>query len=380
MTRTLGVMGGGQLGMYFVRAARSLGFRTVVLDPDPGCPASHDTDEHIVAPYDSIEALTRMASLCEAVTVEFENVPCGSLEFLEQHTVVAPGSAAVAVAQDRRTEKRFLRSINVPVAGFEVVESDDDVARLVSSGSIDGGLFGAAVLKTATLGYDGKGQMRIDGPGELAAAWVAMNRVPCVLERMVPLEAELSVIVVRAGDGATFNYPPATNVHVNGILDSSVVPSDSVLALEARLLAGHVAKELGYVGVLGVECFVSEGRVLVNEIAPRPHNSGHWTLDGAVTSQFEQQVRVLAGMRVDDLSMTGGAAAMVNLLGDMWSDGEPDWSVLAGRTGVHLHLYGKSQARPGRKMAHLTVIADSADNALERAVQLRAATISASGK
>ena len=375
MTRTLGVMGGGQLGMYFVRAARDLGFRTVVLDPDPRCPASHDADEHIVAPYDSRDALERMASLCEAVTVEFENVPCAALEFLEERTVVAPGPAAVAVAQDRRTEKRFLRSIDVPVAGFEVIETDDDVARLQSAGTIDGEPFGSALLKTATMGYDGKGQVRIAGPDELAAAWEAMARVPCVLERMVPLEAELSVIVVRGVDGATFNFPPATNVHVNGILDSSVVPSDPLLAEEARLLAGHVAQKLGYVGVLGVECFVSGGQVLVNEVAPRPHNSGHWTLDGAVTSQFTQQVRVLAGMRVDDLSMTHGGVAMVNLLGDLWSAGEPDWSVLASVPGVHLHLYGKTDARPGRKMGHLTVCGGDPAEALDRAMSLRASVV-----
>ncbi|MGA1361830.1 MAG: 5-(carboxyamino)imidazole ribonucleotide synthase [Ilumatobacteraceae bacterium] len=380
MTRTLGVMGGGQLGMYFVRAARTLGFRTVVLDPDPLCPASRNADEHIIAPYDSTAALMRMASLCEAVTVEFENVPCDSLEQLARRIRVAPGADAVAVAQDRRAEKRFLRSSGIPVAGFEVIENDDDVARIVSAGMLDGGTFGAAVLKTATMGYDGKGQVRIDGPDGLRAAWDSMSRVPCVLERMVPLEAEMSVIIVRTADGEVASFAPATNMHMNGVLDSSVVPSGDALVGEAGHLAARVADELGYVGVMGVEFFVSDGRLLVNEIAPRPHNSGHWTIDGAVTSQFEQQVRVLAGLPVADLSMNCGGAAMVNLLGDMWSDGEPDWSVLREGPGVHLHLYGKKQARPGRKMGHLTVLAETAEEALHRAMQLRASTITASGK
>lgn len=374
MTRTLGVVGGGQLGRLFVESARRLGFETAVLDPDPHCPASLVVDHHHVAGYDDAKAVRAFAEQCEAVTVEFENVPIDCLDLVASLTTMRPAPAAVAIAADRRREKQAITSIGAPVAPYEVIEQAADIDRIGSDGSLvaEGG---GVVVKTAQLGYDGKGQIRLDDLDGLGVAWSGLGRVPCVVERLLPLDRELSVVIARDHGGEIVSYAPAVNEHVHGILDASVVVADDPLAQEARDTACRLADHLEYVGVLAVEFFVSVGRLFVNEIAPRPHNSGHWTIDGAVTSQFEQQARVLAGLPLGDTTPTRGGIAMVNLLGDLWATGEPRWQVLDGIADAHLHLYGKREARPGRKMGHLTVLGDDPQAALATARALRARVV-----
>ena len=361
---TIGMLGGGQLGRYALLAARTMGYRTVVLDPDPAAPAGRVADKHLVAPYDDGAALDHLAMTCAVVTIEFENPPAKALERLAADVAVAPSPGAVAIAQDRLDEKRFLTAAGVPTAPFASVESAGARPAIGYP----------AILKTARLGYDGKGQRDVADPAALAAAWRELGAVACVLERRVPLDAEVSVIVARGADGAHAAFPVAENHHVDGILDLTVVPArvDPALAGAAADLAAKIADELDYVGVLAVELFVSEGRLLVNELAPRPHNSGHWTLDAAAASQFEQQVRAVCGAALAAPTMTAPAAAMVNLLGDLWADGEPRWNAVLADTAARLHLYGKAQPRPGRKMGHVTVLGPTPDDAAVHALDLRA--------
>lgn len=378
MGDTLGVVGGGQLGRYFVLAARSLGYRTMVLEPDPHSPAGTVADHHIVANYDDPEALERLAESCIAVTVEFENPPVAALEILSRRVPVRPAPNAVAVAQDRRLEKRFCRDIGLGVADYAEVD-DEGHARLLAhraeTGLVDGAdrrLF-PGVLKTARMGYDGKGQVHVEEPARLVAAFHDLGGVPCVFERRVVLTDEFSIIVARGADGATAVYAPTRNEHAAGVLDASSAPFVGRPSEIGRSAALHIADRLDYVGVLAVEFFVTEGSVLVNEIAPRPHNSGHWTLDGARTSQFEQQVRALVGAPLGDPAMIHPAVAMVNLLGDRWAHGEPRFQLADRSPGAFAHLYGKREARPGRKMGHLTVVDRDPDSALARARTLREA-------
>jgi 5-(carboxyamino)imidazole ribonucleotide synthase len=343
---TIGVLGGGQLGRYTVVAARLMGYGTVVLDPDPSAPAGQLADVHVVATYDDPAALDRVAEECAVVTTEFENPPAAALERLAADVVVAPPPRAVAVAQDRIAEKTFLADLGVPTAPW-------------STGQPVGY---PAIVKTARLGYDGKGQLAVADDHQLQAALVELA-VPCVVERRVPLDAELSVIVARTADGRQAAYPVAANRHVGGILDVTVVPAavDPATAAQAEALACVIADALDYVGVLAVELFVSDGCLLVNELAPRPHNSGHWTLDAAATSQFEQHVRAVCGLALGSTALVGGVeVAMANLLGDLWAGGTPRWERALLDPDAHLHLYGKTAARPGRKMGHLTVVGDDA--------------------
>jgi 5-(carboxyamino)imidazole ribonucleotide synthase len=358
---TLGVLGGGQLGRYFVMAARTMGYRTVVLEPDPNAPAGAAADEHIVAAFDDEAALKHLASVCAVVTTEFENPPAAAMEWLSTHIAVQPSSTAVAIAQDRRTEKAFLRAAGVPVAPFVVIETQAhvDVAAEFQY---------PAILKTARLGYDGKGQVTVASSADLENAWLQLERQPSVLEQRLQLEGEVSVVLARDARGDTATYPVVHNTHVNGILDCSVVPYAANGAAE---LAEAIAVALDYVGVLAVEMFIVHGQLLVNELAPRPHNSGHWTLDAARTSQFEQQVRAICGVGLGDASMNVPALAMVNLLGDLWAGGEPDWSVALADPAASLHLYGKTTPRPGRKMGHITVTGATPEEAQQRAIAIR---------
>jgi 5-(carboxyamino)imidazole ribonucleotide synthase len=360
---TIGMLGGGQLGRYALIAARVMGYRTMVLEPDERAPAANVADEHLVAAYDDAAALDRMASTCAVITTEFENPPASSLERLARATEVAPSAAAVAIAQDRRAEKRFLAGAAIPIAPWTVVASADAPAVVGFP----------AILKTARLGYDGKGQITITSADQLPDAWVALDRRDCVLEQAMSLDVELSVVVARTVDGRMATYDVAENVHVNGILDLTVVPARvaSGVAGRATELARAIADALDYVGVLAVELFVVDGEVYVNELAPRPHNSGHWTLDAARTSQFEQQIRAVCGVGLGDPAMTAPAVAMVNLLGDLWRHAEPDWGVAFAEPSASLHLYGKLDARPGRKMGHLTVTGGSADDVAAGAIGLR---------
>jgi 5-(carboxyamino)imidazole ribonucleotide synthase len=362
---TLGILGGGQLGRYFVLAARTMGYRTMVLEPDPLAPAGAVADVHLVAAYDDPDALRQLAERCAVVTTEFENPPASALHQLASATLVRPSPGAIAIAQDRRTEKRFLADIGVPTAPFAVLETTADL--------VGHGVRFPAILKTARLGYDGKGQVSVGDPDELAAGWALLGEVPCVLEQRLPLDDEVSVVLGRGPDGNAVTYPLVHNTHVAGILDVTVVPAsvDATLAATAADVAVTIAEALEYVGVLAVEMFVVGGHLVVNELAPRPHNSGHWTLDAALTSQFEQQVRAVCGLQLGDTSMAAPAAAMANLLGDVWTNGDPDWAAALGDAGAHLHLYGKTEPRPGRKMGHLTVTAASTDDAAKRAVACR---------
>jgi 5-(carboxyamino)imidazole ribonucleotide synthase len=359
---TLGILGGGQLGRYFVIAARTMGYRTIVLEPDPHAPAGMVADEHLVAAYDDQAALHHLAAHCAVVTTEFENPPASTMEWLSEHTVVHPSAAAVAIVQDRRLEKAFLSDAAIPTAPFTIIEHAADVDSAAGSFSFP------AIIKTARLGYDGKGQISVASADELHQAWRQLDGRPCVLERRMTLDAEISVVLARTVTGQVEAYPVAHNTHVDGILDCTVVQYSAPGATE---LAVDIAKRLDYVGVLAVEMFVVGGQMLVNELAPRPHNSGHWTLDAARTSQFEQQVRAVCGVGLGETSLITPAAAMVNLLGDLWGNGEPHWAAALAHPGASLHLYGKHDARPGRKMGHLTVTAATTSEAADRAYALR---------
>ncbi|HSB87642.1 MAG TPA: 5-(carboxyamino)imidazole ribonucleotide synthase [Ilumatobacteraceae bacterium] len=358
---TIGVLGGGQLGRYFVLAARTMGYSTVVLDPDRDAPAGVVADRHVVAAYEDEHALADLAECCAVVTTEFENPPATTMEWLAKHVEVRPSADAVAIAQDRRAEKAFVERAGIPIAPYFVIETDRHVADATD-------FTYPAILKTARLGYDGKGQVAVSSPTELRSAWNALDHQPCVLEQRLHLDAEVSVVLARSVAGEIAAYPVAANTHVDGILDCTAVPYG---APGASALAAQIATALDYVGVLAVEMFVVDGQLLVNELAPRPHNSGHWTLDAARTSQFEQQVRAICGAGLGDPSLTAPAVVMVNLLGDLWAHGEPRWETALANPQASLHLYGKSMARPGRKMGHLTVTADTTTDAERLARALR---------
>ncbi len=367
---TIGVMGGGQLGRYALMAARTMGYRTIVVDPDPSAPAGAVADDHLITSYDDPSTLQRLALDCDVVTTEFENPPAAALDHLADRVRVAPSPASIRIAQDRIAEKRFFIDNGFPVGPYAVVDDES------MQSPFDAGLLAAGgVLKTARLGYDGKGQRRVADTVELHAAWAELRGVPCVVESVLSFDAELSVIVARTRDGRCVPWPVAQNHHVDGILDLSVAPApiDPNLADRATGLATAIADALDYIGVLAVELFVVDGQLLVNEIAPRPHNSGHWTLDASVTSQFEQQIRAVCGLGLGLTEMTAPSIAMVNLLGDLWASGEPAWNVVLEEPRAKLHLYGKSDARPGRKMGHLTVTSAVGSEAVERALALRAA-------
>ncbi|MEW5787728.1 MAG: 5-(carboxyamino)imidazole ribonucleotide synthase [Pseudomonadota bacterium] len=365
---TLGVLGGGQLGRMFTLAARVMGYQVVVLDPDPASPAGQLADVHLKADYRDAVALLRMGAMCQAVTTEFENVPAESLAMLARHCRVAPRAEALAVAQDRLAEKTRAREFGCATAPFANIEGEADLdAAWAAVGS-------PALLKTRRLGYDGKGQVRVGSREALAAAFASLDGVPCLLEGFLPLEREVSVVLARNPADEIAFFPLAENRHRNGILDVSLVPArvSEAVAGQARDMAARLARGLDYVGVLAVEFFVlADGRVVFNEMAPRPHNSGHYTLDACATDQFQQQVRALCGLPLGDPRLLS-PVAMVNLLGDVWRP-EPDWAALLRHPGVQLHLYGKAEARPGRKMGHYNCLAPTPEAALELAMATRAA-------
>ena len=360
----LGLLGGGQLGRMFCFAAQSLGYKVCVLDPGADSPAGSVADRHLRADYLDAAALDELARRCGAATTEFENVPAQALERLARDIVVAPRARAVAIAQDRIAEKAFVVQAGIEVAPYRAVLGEADLRDAEAT------LF-PAILKAARLGYDGKGQARVAGRAEALEAFRAMGGVPCVLEQRLPLALEVSVLVARGFAGAARAWPVAENEHRGGILALSTVPPRVDAALAARATDGAlaIAAALDYVGVRCVEFFVlDDGRLVVNELAPRPHNSGHWTIDACVTSQFEQQARVLAGLPLGGVRQHS-PAVMVNLLGDVWFRGtdrasEPDWGAVLGRPQAKLHLYGKAEARPGRKMGHVTVVGETADEAV----------------
>jgi 5-(carboxyamino)imidazole ribonucleotide synthase len=373
---TLGVMGGGQLGRMFVHAAQCLGFRTVVLDPDAESPAGTVAHRQVTSAYADDAGLAELAAACTAVTTEFENVPAAALRSLAGRVRVAPSAAAVEICQDRAAEKRHFQRAGVPCAPFATIEGAADLAQPALAALLPG------ILKTARLGYDGKGQVPVDTHAALAEAWGALRHAPCVLEQRLPLQHELSVIVARGADGQVVHLPVQQNLHRAGILAVTQVPAPDIApetAARAVAEAERLAVSMEYVGVLCIEFFVlADGRLVANEMAPRPHNSGHYSLDACDLSQFDLQVRTLAGMPLVAPRLHS-PAVMLNLLGDLWfaapgaAPRAPDWAALLRLPGLHLHLYGKAEARPGRKMGHLTVTA--ADAATARAVALQAAAL-----
>jgi 5-(carboxyamino)imidazole ribonucleotide synthase len=376
---TLGVMGGGQLGRMFVQAAQQMGFFTAVLDADPLSPAGRVSHHHIQTAYTDADGLAQLAQRCVAVTTEFENVPAQSLAALAQTVTVSPAADCVAISQDRAREKSYFANCGVPVAPYAVIETAEQLAA-VSDDLLPG------ILKTSRMGYDGKGQARVADRATLAAAWAALNGVPCVLEKMLPLQLECSVIVARGADGACVNLPVQRNLHRDGILAvTEVYEGNLPAALVERAVAAakSIASGLGYVGVLCVEFFVLDpatpaaqalGGLVVNEMAPRPHNSGHYSMDACDVSQFALQVRTLAGLPLTQ-PRQHSPSIMLNLLGDIWPEGggTPAWAEVLALPGTHLHLYGKARAAKGRKMGHLTITGASIDQV--RATALQAAAI-----
>nr|WP_315495876.1 5-(carboxyamino)imidazole ribonucleotide synthase [uncultured Rhodoferax sp.] len=375
---TLGVMGGGQLGRMFAHAAQQMGFFTAVLDPDENSPAGRISHHHIQTAYTDPAGLARLAEVSVAITTEFENVPAQALNQLAQSRPVAPSGAAVAIAQDRAAEKAHFVQCGVPCAPYAVIETAEQLV------AVDANLL-PGILKTARMGYDGKGQVRVKTPAELAAAWADLEGVPCVLEKMLPLALECSVIVARGADGRCVNLPVQRNLHRDGILAVTEVYEGNLppaLAARAVAAAKSIAEGVQYVGVLCVEFFVLDesnpaaaglGGLVVNEMAPRPHNSGHYSMDACDVSQFDLQVRTLAGLPLVQ-PRQHSPALMLNLLGDIWPDGGvPNWAAVLALPGTHLHLYGKLDAKPGRKMGHLNITGATVDGV--RTTALEAARI-----
>ena len=367
----LGLLGGGQLGRMFCMAAQSMGYKVAVLDPGTESPAGTVADLHIRRDYLDPQGLEELARLCKGVTTEFENVPAKALEFLAGHCLVSPLASSVAIAQDRIREKQFIAQAGIGVAPHALVRHASDLD------DVDETLF-PAILKVARLGYDGKGQARVATIDEARTAYAGFGDVPCVLEKMLTLKREISVVVARARDAAVATWPIAENEHKDGILDTSIVPArvSDHLADVARAAALRIAAALDYVGVLCVEFFVLEsGALVVNELAPRPHNSGHYSIDACVTSQFEQQVRVLAGLPLGD-TRQHTPCVMLNILGEGWTGPHasqpPHWEEVLSHGTAKLHLYGKSQARPGRKMGHVTILGKTLGEALASAGAIRA--------
>ncbi len=369
---TLGVLGGGQLGRMFVHTAQRMGYFTAVLDPDPDSPAGRVSHHHIHADYLDGDGLARLSRLADAVSTEFENVPADALASLAGDLPVSPAAEAVAIAQDRIREKAHFVRCGVACAPYAVIETADHLAA-VPDQLLPG------ILKTARMGYDGKGQARVKTHDELHTAWQAMGGVPCVLEQLLPLDFECSVLLARGRDGRAVHFAPQRNLHRDGILavtevhEKNMPPAHAQHAISATKA---IADGLNYVGVLCVEFFVLEGgELVVNEMAPRPHNSGHYTLDACDVSQFELQVRTLAGLPLT-APRHHSPAIMFNLLGDLWFTGggrtatEPAWDRVLALPGTHLHLYGKSEPRPGRKMGHLTITAAHVESLRTTAAQV----------
>jgi 5-(carboxyamino)imidazole ribonucleotide synthase len=354
----IGVLGSGQLGRMFAIAARRMGYRVHTYSPDRDSPTGQIADVEIDAAYEDLDRVREFAAGVDVVTFEFENVPAETAETAAQAARVRPSGDVLHTTQHRLREKTFLQKHGFPVTRFEPIRSTADLARVVPG-------FGPAILKTAGFGYDGKGQYRVQSLAEAETAWNAMNRQEAVLEAVVDFEAELSIVAVRGESGDCVFYAPSANAHVGGILDVSTAPSPfpSSVTSKAAEIARGLLEALDVTGVLCVEFFLThDHRLLVNELAPRPHNSGHLTIDACVTSQFEQQLRAVCGLPLGCAEMLR-PAAMANLLGDIWSEGEPDWVSALSLPEVKLHLYGKTEARPGRKMGHLTATGATAAQA-----------------
>lgn len=364
----LGILGGGQLGRMFVHEAQSLGYKVCVLDPDPLSPGGAVAEKHLCANFEDEAALQEMAKLCASVSTEFENIPANTLDYFEAKDIfVSPRGACVSIAQNRILEKQFLEKCQIHSG---IGPAPYAVIRLLSDCDLIADHLFPGILKTTRMGYDGKGQMNVAKREDLSAAWIELGQVDCILEKRMPLAFEVSALVVRGADGQSVVYPLSENVHRNGILHTSTVPAPSIdptLCPAIIRSSQWIAKEMGYVGVLCVEYFVLQDQtVIVNEIAPRPHNSGHYTMDACVTSQFEQQVRAMARLPLGDVSLLRNVS-MLNILGDAWlSSGtmqEPPWNQVLDHPSAKLHLYGKASPKIGRKMGHINCLGQTIDEA-----------------
>ena len=371
---TLGVMGGGQLGRMFIQAAQQMGYVTAVLDDAKDSPAGCVSHHHICTSYTDEQGLQQLINTCAAITTEFENVPAAALEYLAKHRPVFPKADAVFTAQDRLLEKQLFTQSGVGCVPYTAILAQTDVDNAPEH------LF-PAILKTSRLGYDGKGQVSVNSKAELQTSWKELGQVSCILEKKVALASEVSVLIARNQQGQTINYPVQHNIHRNGILAITQVPllaADNPLYQQAIDAAKQLAQTLNYVGVLCVELFILQDNTLIaNEIAPRPHNSAHWSMNGASYSQFEAQVRALTGLPLPQPIQTTDSI-MLNLLGDLWFNKQneqntPPWDQILALPGTHLHLYGKTEAKKGRKMGHLNITAPSFDEA--KVTALKAAQI-----
>ena len=363
---TIGMIGGGQLGRMFTIAAKYLGYKVIVLEPSENSPAGQVADEQLVAAYNDPEALEQFAQRCDVITTEFENIPASVLDDLSKTCLVHPSAEALGKTQDRIIEKEFIRSCGLLPVPYGVIRTRSDVAIAIETIKFP------AILKTARFGYDGKGQITVNNPDEVVAAFQSHKSADCVLEQRVDLDCEISVVIARNVEGDTETFPVSENVHVDGILFQSIVPASAAedITRAAKVAAKQIARKLDYVGVLAVEFFVTkQGELLVNEIAPRTHNSGHYTIDACVTSQFEQQVRTVCNLPFGSTELLS-PVVMTNLLGDLWGDEQPDWSKVFNSPKSKLHLYGKDAAKPGRKMGHFCTLADASEAAEKEATTL----------
>lgn len=368
---TVGVLGSGQLGRMFTIAARRMGYRVITFSPDTDTPTGQVADEEIVAAYEDLDRVRDFARRVDVVTFEFENVPAATAAAAAEHAPVRPGGQVLHITQHRLREKTFLATNGFPVVPFRRVDSAEALAGAMRE------IGPAGVLKTAGFGYDGKGQVKLNADTDLPAAWNTLKTQEAVLEAFIDFEREVSVVAARGADGSFAHWGVVENQHRNHILDLTIAPADLPPAVqeEAVRIARDVLEALKVVGVLCVEFFLQrDGRLLINELAPRPHNSGHFTFDASETSQFEQQLRAVCGLPLGRTTLLR-PAAMANLLGDLWADGEPNWAAALARPGVKLHLYGKASARPGRKMGHLTAMADTPEAAARAAIEARQALL-----
>ena len=352
----LGILGGGQLGSFFTKAAQKMGYSVVVFDPDEKSPAGRISEKHICKPYSDLKALDELNARCLAITTEFENIPAETLQYLEKGNIVRPSSKAVSIAQNRIKEKYFLRDCGIPVGHYVVVENIESIKNINYQDKIFPG-----ILKTAQFGYDGKGQIHVNNIAEVEDAFIIFENAPCILEQKLDLDLEFSIVLTRSVSGEYLEYPLIENHHKNGILDFSLIPArvSSLLEEQATKLAMKIANELSYIGVMAVEFFISNNHLYVNEIAPRPHNSGHFSIDACVYNQFDQQVLAMIGNKPKNEVIKFPISLMLNLLGDLWFRNgkqiEPKFEMIAG-PGISIHLYGKAEPRIGRKMGHITIL------------------------
>jgi 5-(carboxyamino)imidazole ribonucleotide synthase len=363
---SIGILGGGQLARMLSLAAKPMGYRVIVLDPDPNCPASSVCDQVIAANFDDVVALKKLASVCDVVTLEFENVPAIGLAILESRVPLRPSAKVLEIVRDRILEKQFLNDIGVQTAKWAAVRVIDDLEPAIGTVGLP------AILKTATLGYDGKGQAKVSTLEETRTAFSRFG-MPCVLEGLVSFDLEISVIVARSSRGEVRAFHPFENSHKNGILDVTTIPANTSESVTraAEKIALEIAAKLKVIGLLTIEIFVTkDARVLVNELAPRPHNSGHLTIEACPTSQFEQAIRAVCGLSLGNVT-PHSPAAMVNLLGDLWQKAVPNWNAALELPNMHLHLYDKLEARAGRKMGHITVLGESVQEARDAALKAR---------